>query len=139
MDIGHYFWSAAAVLLLISIFQTIRRARKVQKRHQWEYREILEPMIQAYGLALISSRFPGRFQVGPFPMIEWRQDRNIFIRGGPPPYFDEYRILIIRDQTGWHHEVWVILEFEFDSCKRVRWRALQKENLPQAFAALMEN
>ena len=109
------------------------------RRHQKEYREHLEPLLKSHGLQFLAAKWPGYFKVGPFPKFETEvgrpQSRAFGIRGE----FDEYRIVTFKDSEGRAHDVWAMLEFETFRFRRVRWRAVSTENLPEPAKAMLEN
>ncbi len=133
-DIVLYIGVGAAVVggLVVQLLIT-------RRRHRRDHRKDLEPILKAPGLAFVSARWPGRFNVGPFPKFEIEvgrpQSRAMGIRGE----YDEHRIVTVHDLQGKIHELWAKLEFEVFRLRRIKWRAENGKNLPPQAREMLEN
>jgi hypothetical protein len=107
------------------------------RRHRKDYREFLEPALAAQGLAFVSSKYPGIFKVGPFPKFEIQPLRIRVNILGVSGQHSEYRIVTFHDPAGRPHEIWANLDFEGFRLRRIRWRAEDKEALPESARALL--
>jgi hypothetical protein len=128
IGIGVLVASGLAVQLLIT-----------QRRHGRDHRKDLEPILKAHGLTFVSSRWPGRLKVGPFPKFEIEVDRPQSRVGGIRSEYDEYRIVTVQDSQGKIHELWAKLEIEVFRLRRIRWRAENDMNLPTQAKEMLEN
>ena len=75
--------------------------------------------------------------MGPFPKFEFRPVRmsiNVF---GISGQYSAYRIVTFQDPAGRPHEMWANLEFKGFRLRRMRWRAEDKDRLPEAARALL--
>ena len=109
------------------------------RRHRRDHRKDLEPILKAHGLAFMSARWPGRFNVGPFPKFEIEVGRPQSRVGGIRGEYDEYRIVTVQDSKGKIHELWAKLEFELFHLRRISWRAADGQNLPSQARKMLEN
>ena len=108
------------------------------RRHWRDHRKDLEPILKTHGLTFVSARWPGSFNVGPFPKFEIEVGRPQSRVGGIRGEYDEYRIVTVQDSQGKLHELWANLEFELFSISRIRWRAENAGNLPSQAKELLE-
>ena len=108
------------------------------RRHQKDYREHLEPILNLHGLQFVNARWPGFFKVGPFPKFEVETGRPQSRALGISGEFDEYRIVTFRDSDSQTHDVWALLEFEMFRLRGVRWRAENSQDLPGPAKAMLE-
>ena len=108
------------------------------RRHRRDHRKDFEPILKTHGLTFVSARWPGRFNVGPFPKFEIEVGHPQSRIGGIRGEFDEYRIITVQDSQGKLHELWANLEFELFSIRRIRWRAENAGNLPSQAKELLE-
>ena len=128
IGIGVLIASGLAVQLLIT-----------HRRHERDHRKDLEPILKAHGLTFVSSRWPGRFKVGPFPKFEIEVGRPQSRVGGIRGEYDEYRIVTVQDSQGKIHELWAKLEIEVFRLRRIRWCAENGMNLPTQAKEMLEN
>jgi hypothetical protein len=110
-----------------------------RRRHKRDLREFLEPDLQKCGVSYVSSCYPGLFEVGPFPNIEFERGRPQSNVGGIRGEYSEYRTVKIRDAQGGIYQLWAKVEFEVFKFRRVRWRAEQKTSLPANVLSILEN
>ncbi len=108
------------------------------RRHQQDYQEHLEPILNLHGLQFVAASWPGFFRVGPFPKFEVEAGRPQSRALGVSGEFHEYRIVTLRDPDGQTHDVWALLEFEMFRLRRVRWRAESAQDLPRSAKAMFE-
>ena len=109
------------------------------RRHERGHRKDLEPILKAHGLTFVSSRWPGRLKVGPFPKFEIKVGRPQSRVGGIRGEYDEYRIVTVQDSQGKIHELWAKLEIEVFRLRRIWWRAENGMNLPMQAKEMLEN
>ena len=128
IGIGVLVASGLAVQLLIT-----------HRRHRRDHRKDLEPILKTHELTFVSSRWPGRLKVGPFPKFEIQVGRPQSRVGGIRGEYDEYRIVTVQDSRGNLHELWANLEFELLRLRRIRWRAENADNLPSQAREMLEN
>ena len=128
IGIGVLVASGLAVQLLIT-----------HRRHRRDHRKELEPILKAHGFAFVSARWPGRFNVGPFPKFEIEVGRPQSRIGGIRGEYDEYRIVTFQDSKGKNHELWAKLEFELFHLRRISWRVGEGQNLPLQYREMLEN
>jgi hypothetical protein len=109
-------------LVIALVIASIIQALRVQRRRRRDYREVLEPELQRLGYDFISSTTPGLFDVGPFPMIEFKIGR---VRTRTPigsGEYTEYRIVRFRrPNESVERESWVQLEFEAFRLRHTKW------------------
>ena len=108
------------------------------RRHGRDHRKDFEPILKTHELTFVSSRWPGRLKVGPFPKFEIQVGRPQSRVGGIRGEFAEYRIVTVRDSRGNLHELWANLEFEIFRLRRIRWRAENAKSLPSQAKELLE-
>jgi hypothetical protein len=111
----------------------------LRRRHQRDLREFLEPDLRKCGVTFISAVYPGSFKVGPFPTFEGPGSRPQTTIGGIRGEYNEYRIVTFSDPKGAVFRLWALVEFEMFQFRRVRWRAEQKDSLPQSVLSIVEN
>ncbi len=109
------------------------------RRHRRDHRKDFEPILNTHGLTFVSARWPGRFNVGPFPKIEIEIGRPQSRIGGIRGEYDEYRIVTVQDSKGKNHELWAKLEFELFRLRRISWRVGDGQNLPSQYREMLEN
>jgi len=107
-------------------------------RHARSHRKRLGPLLEAHGLALVRSRWPGPFRSGPFAQSQAgtgrpRRRPNI-LRGE----YEEYRIVTYQDADGKQYRIWTRLEFEPLQVRRIEWRAEKEQPVPRAAEALLK-
>jgi hypothetical protein len=108
------------------------------RRHRREYREFLEPALAEHGLRFVSSEYPEMFKTGPFPKFEILPLRTwVNVLGISGQYF-VYRIVTFQNPAGRPHQVWANLQFEVFRLRRIRWRAENEDELPEAARALLK-
>ena len=127
IGIGVLAASGLAVQLLVT-----------HRRHRRDHRKDFEPVLKTHGLTFVSARWPGRFNVGPFPKFEIEVGRPQSRVGGIRGDYDEYRIVTVQDSQGKLHELWANLEFEPFSIRRIRWRAENAGNLPSQAREMLD-
>ena len=127
IGIGVLVASGLAVQLMIT-----------HRRHERGHRKDLELILKTHGLTFVSSRWPGRLKVGPFPKFEIEVGRPQSRVGGIRGEFDEYRIVTVQDSRGNLHELWANLEFELFRLRRIRWRAENAGNLPSQSREMLD-
>lgn len=111
----------------------------VHSRHQRDHSKDLEPVLAAHGLIFMSARWPGMFNVGPFPKVEIQVGGSQSRVGGIRGEYDEYRIVTAQDSQDNIHVLWARLEFEFFRLRSIRWRAENVQNLPPSAREMFEN
>lgn len=110
----------------------------IWRRHQKDFREYIEPVLESCGLKFVSAKWPGFFKVGPFPKFEVEIGRPQSRVGGIRGEFNEYRIVTFLDSDGRSHEIWANIEFEMFRLRFIKWRAVNEHSLPEAAKALLE-
>ena len=108
-------------------------------RHSWSHRKHLEPLLEAHGLVLVSSRWPGPFRSGPFAQSQAgagppRRRPNI-LRGE----YEEYRIVTYQDADGKQYRIWARLEIEPVQVRRIEWWAEKEQPIAKAAEALLKD
>lgn len=111
----------------------------IWRRHQKDYREHLEPILNAHGFKFVTAKWPGFFKVGPFLSFEVEKGRVQSRIFGFRGEFSEYRIVKFQDPKGQLYEIWANIEFELFRFRRVRWRAYNTQDLPENTKAMLEN
>lgn len=124
------------VLAIIGVGGQFFVARRRSRR---DYKEILSPILNTYGLTLISSKFPGWFKVGPFPkfMMETGRPQSKVPLLGRGEY-SQYRIITVSDEDSRRYKLWALLEFEIFRLRHVRWRVEKGDTIPDAVISLIE-
>jgi hypothetical protein len=110
-----------------------------RRRHGRDHRKDVESILAAHGITFVSARWPGMFNVGPFPKFEIEVGRPQSRVGGIRGEYDEYRFVTVRDSEGNIHELWAKLEFELFRIRQIKWRAENSQNLPSQARQLLEN
>jgi hypothetical protein len=110
-----------------------------RRRHNRDHRQEFESILAAHGLTYVSARWPGMFNVGPFPKFEIEVGRPQSRFGGIRGEYDEYRIVTVRDSEGHIHNLWAKLEFELFRIKQIKWRSEHSQNLPSQVRPMLEN
>lgn len=125
-----------AMVVLIGCVTTFCIAHS---RHQRDLSEYLEPPLRQCGVQFISAVYPGTFKMGPFPKfeVEWGRPQSDVC--GVSGEYCEYRIVTFSDSDGNVFQLWALVEFEVFRFRRVRWRAEQKDSLPESVLPLLEN
>ena len=111
----------------------------LRRRHQRDLSEFLEPDLRKCGVTFISAVYPGLFKIGPFPKFEGPRRRPQTTVNGIRGEYNEYRIVSFSDSKGAVFRLWALVEFEMFQFRRVRWRAEQKDSLPQSVLSILEN
>ncbi len=109
------------------------------RSHQKDYREHLGPVLRSHGLQLLSSKWQGIGKTGPFPKFEVRIGRPQTRIGNIRGEYREYRLVVCRGQEKRTCTLWALLEFEMFRLKRIRWRATDRDSIPEYALSLIEN
>ncbi|MEM9021728.1 MAG: hypothetical protein AAGC44_14295 [Planctomycetota bacterium] len=108
------------------------------KRHLRDHREELEPVLVEHGYKFVSSRWPGPFKTGPFPLFEVEvgvaQSHKMGVRGE----YDTYRLVVVQDESGQTHTIWACIVFESFQVRKIRWRVANDVNVPAGLEDLLE-
>ena len=133
-DIALYIGIGVLVLGGIAVQIVVTR-----RRHRRDHRKDVESILAAHGLTFVSAKWPGMFNVGPFPKFGVEVGRPQSRVGGIRGEYDEYRIVTARDSEGNTHELWAKLEYELFRIRQIKWRAENSQNLPLQARQLLEN
>lgn len=127
-------------IAVIVIFGILVQFVVAKKRHAQDYSEYLKPILEEKDLQLISSVFPGWFNIGPFPKIETEfgrpQSKVSFLGRGE---FCQYRIVTVSDSKGLEYRLWALLDFEIFRLRHIRWRVEKDAVIPKQFDLIVEN
>ena len=105
-------------------------------RRQASFRKHLEPYLNAHGLRFVAEKWPGYFKTEPFPKFQIRKVSTEV--NGVVGEFSEFRIVTFQDSEGRMGEVWAKIEFAGFYLRKIRWRAADTQNLPEAARAILE-
>jgi len=127
-----------AVIAVIIAGAILHQILSFRRRKAKDYREHLEPMLAERGLTFVSAKYPGMFNVGPFPKIELRRGRPQSRVMGVSGEHNEYRIVEFTDAQGTSYRLWALLRFEVFRLTSVRWRAEPGAAVPEAMRDVVE-
>jgi len=130
------FYTLLGILVLGGILASVLIGCR---RHCRDYHEHLEPVLSAQGYRFLSAKWPGLFNVGPFPKIEFKVGRPTSDVLGVSGEHNEYRVVKFQGAEGTVYELWAKLEFELFHLRRIRWRAGNDQGLPAKARSLLEN
>jgi hypothetical protein len=133
-NIALYIGMGVLVLSGLAVHIVITR-----RRHSRDHRKDVESILAAHGLPFVSAKWPGMFNVGPFPKFEIEAGRPQSRIGGIRGEYDEYRIVTVQDSQGNTHELWAKLEFELFRIRQIKWRTENSRSLPLQARQLLEN
>ncbi len=108
------------------------------RRTSKDYREHIEPVLNAHGLEFKSSEYPGMFKVGPFPKFSVTAGRSQSRIGGIRGEYSQYRIVECSDSQGNSYKLWVLIEFEMFVVHSICWRVESNQHIPPSMASLVE-